>query len=353
MGYTADLLDEVRAQLAPTDEALDEARKRREIAKDAAMTFAGVRDTFNSGSLAHRTMNCPIHKGDKGMDADCGVILDRRRYPLLGPDGAGIGPRMVVQQMLDHITGKVLIPYPDAELRITKRAILIIPQSPLSTGEDPTVDLVVGLDRRGEPGLWIPNTKNETWNPSHPQKHTELLTADPAQLRRIRAQSIRLAKAENKRYDEPLLCSFNIEVLGWMFARTGESVPATLLRMWEDGARDLHRRFTPDPAHVSPPIKIREGYETADRIEAAERFETAAGHLRAALAHDNDPARVRSELRHLWPDFIASARGQLSKAQIAAGITARSTLHVTSTGALAAAGSIPLNNPRSFGDGKA
>lgn len=353
MGYTAELLDDVRAQLAPTDEALDEARRRRDIVKDAASSFAGVRDSFNSGSLAHRTMNCPVHQRDKGMDADCGVILDRRHHSTLGPDGSGIGPNRVVTHIKDHIVAKVRVEYPNAEFEITKRAILVTPRSPLSTGEDPTVDLIVGLERHHEPGLWIPNTKANDWDASDPKKHTDLLTAEPAQLRRIRARAIRLAKAENKRHADPLLCSFNLEIVGLMFAQAGDGLPNTLLDLWWSGAADLRQRFTPDPAHVSPPVKIADGYRNADRLAAAAQLEEAAIHLQAALDHDNDPGRVRRELQPLWPDFIASAPGQLSKARIAAGITAGSTLHVTSTGGIAAAGGVPLPNPRSFGDAKA
>lgn len=353
MGNTAEVLDDVRAQLAPSDEALDEARRRRDIVKDAAASFDGVRDSFNSGSLAHRTMNCPIHKRDKGMDADCGVILDRRRYPLLGLDGAGLGPDNVVEAMLTHITGKVLAEYPSAKLRTTKRAILVVPNQPLTTGEDPTVDLIVALDRRNEPGLWIPNLQRHGWDPSHPQKHTELLNAEPAQLRRIRRQAIRLAKAENKRGPDPLLCSFNVEILGWMFVQSGQGVPQALLRLWQQGALDLRRQFTPDPADVSPPVKIRDAYRPADRVEAAERVDFAAARLQTALDYDYDLARVRAELRQLWPDFIAAASGQLSKARLATSIGTGSTLHAAATGGIAAAGGVPLNNPRSYGDGQA
>lgn len=297
-------------------------------------------------------MNCPIHKRDKGMDADCGVILDRRRYPLLGPDGASLGPTLVVEAMQAHITANVLAEYPSAKFMITKRAILVVPNQPLSSGEDPTVDLIVALDRRGAPGLWIPNTLRDTWNPSDPQTHTRLLTGEPAQLRRTRNQTIRLAKAENKREPEPLLCSFNVEILGWMFVQPGQGVPASLLRTWQQGALDLRRRFTPDPAHVSPPVKIRDGYQPGDRVEAAERLEFAAARLQAALDHDWDRARVRSELRQLWPDFIASAPGGLSKARLAASIKAGERLYPAATGGIAATGRTPLNRPRSYDDGQ-
>jgi hypothetical protein len=57
-----------------------DARERRRRVLKHAKSFPGIRGTFNSGSIAHGTAN-------SDLDADCGVILDRRTYPDLGPDG--------------------------------------------------------------------------------------------------------------------------------------------------------------------------------------------------------------------------------------------------------------------------
>lgn len=345
MGYTAAVLDTVRRQLAPTKEAMAEARdRRRRLVKDAAMGFAGALRVFNSGSLAHATANCPIHSRDQGLDADCGVVLDRRRHTDLGPDGYGIGPDDIVKELRDEIAGKVRAEYPNATLMITKRAILIEFHSPLSTGEDPSVDLVVCLDRRQAPGLWIPNTEQHRWDPSDPEEHTRLLTAEPKTLRVTRARAVRLAKAENKREDKVPLCSFNLEAFALMFVDTSDDEPAALLAIWEDGAADLRRRLTPDPAGVSKPIKV------ADVDYAVRRLDQAARHLHAALEHDDDFTRVRTELRHLWPEFVASAGNTSSKAEILAGLKAGATIGVTSTGGLSTSAGAPIKNPRSYGD---
>ena len=50
--------------------------------------------TFDSGSVAHGTVNKPVSGADRG------VVLDRRTYPELGPDGIQPGriePQNVVQ----------------------------------------------------------------------------------------------------------------------------------------------------------------------------------------------------------------------------------------------------------------
>jgi hypothetical protein len=69
---------------------------------------------------------------------------------------------------------------------------------PLPNGEDPTVDLVAGLERKEKPGLWIPNLEKDRWDPSDPEEHTRLLTAELKSLRVTRARASRLAKAANK-----------------------------------------------------------------------------------------------------------------------------------------------------------
>ncbi|MGE2718026.1 hypothetical protein ACQI4L_28535 [Mycolicibacterium litorale] len=336
------MLEDIRRQLAPDDLVLKEARHRRDAVKHAANTFPGFLRAYNSGSLAHGTANCPIHQRDKGLDADCGIVLDRRTHHTLGPDSLlREGPADVVARVLARVKPKVLKEYPRATFTVSKRAIFIKMRQPLATGEDPTVDLIVGLERRAG-GLWIPNMEQQRWDPSHPEKHTELLTADPRVLRVTRARAIRLAKAENKRSRAPL-CSFNVEALALMFVRRGQSEPEALLSLWEQGAEDLAARLTPDPAGVSAPIKVD------DQEYALSRLLHAADRLWTALENDHDEICVRENLRELWPDFVAATPGEATKAQIAARLKAGQPLQVSPSGTLAFAGGIPLKSPRSFG----
>lgn len=345
MGYTAQILDDIRAQLAPEDAAIKEARQRRESVRSAALVFRGSRHTFASGSLAHATANCPVHLRDKGLDADCGVVLDRRSYPSLGPDSViGDGPNDVVEQVRSFVQGRVIAAYPKVRVTTTKRALLLEFNEPLPNGEDPTVDLVVGLERSGARGLWIPNTEANRWDPSDPEEHTRLLTSEPKSLRVTRARAIRLAKAENKRAVDPLLCSFNLEALALMFVTQGMSVPDALVALWRDGARDLRTRLTPDPAGVSAPIKC------GNRTVAADRLDSAADRLVSAMAHDDDESWVRRELAALWPEFVADSGVGVTKARALARLKSGASLSVTRTGSLSATAGLALKEPRSFGE---
>src|SRR5215217_6725814 len=85
-----DLFEDARQRIAVPDDVLKEARKRRDKIRDiVAEEFATLR-TFGSGSLAHGTQNDPLN------DADAGVVLDRRVYENLGPDGDG--PCTIVEE---------------------------------------------------------------------------------------------------------------------------------------------------------------------------------------------------------------------------------------------------------------
>lgn len=347
IGKTAQLLDVIRSQIAPDDAALKEAAARRDATRDAAETFGRVNRTFASGSLSHRTANCPVHRRDVGLDADCGVVLDRRAYPLLGPDSVlEQGPNTVVHRMAAHLEEELEDKYPKLEVEVTKRAILLTFNEPLPAGEDPTVDIVVGLDRAGKPGLWIPNTETDSWDPSHPEKHTELLTAKPEDLRLVRQHAIRLAKAENKHTGEPPLYSFNVEAFASMFVKPGMSDAEALLAIWRSGAADLAVRLTPDPAGVSAPIKV----EDVDRALRSLRY--AARQLQSALDLDNDAEHVRKSLAPLFPEFVPPALNSYSKAQVVAeSRNPGSQLRFGAGGVLGLSGATVNTSVRSFGDG--
>ena len=104
MGATQDLLDDIRKQLAPSDEVLAEARARRDLVRSIAESFPGTVRSFTSGSLAHGTANCPVHQRDAGLDGDAGLVLDRRTHPQLGPDSdANVGPNEIVEAIRAHV----------------------------------------------------------------------------------------------------------------------------------------------------------------------------------------------------------------------------------------------------------
>ncbi|MDP9335752.1 MAG: hypothetical protein M3Q30_20935, partial [Actinomycetota bacterium] len=151
MGSTLHILNHVRAGIAPADSVLGEARRRRDTVAGLALDFPGALRTYRSGSIAAGLANKPVE------DADGGLVLDRRVYPELGPDGGGELPVDIVGKVQDHIRPGLRELYPKARVAVMKRGLLITVGQPLEEGQDPSVDLVVALTRKDGPGLWIPN----------------------------------------------------------------------------------------------------------------------------------------------------------------------------------------------------
>lgn len=298
MGYTDGILSDVRSQIAADDDVLAEARNRTNLASVIALKFPGARRTFRSGSLAVHTFNDPV------TDGDGGVVLDRRFYPSLGPDGGGEILNGIVAEICALLGPEIRKAYPKARCHTSKRGPKVLFGSPLK-GQDPTVDLVVALDRRDAEGLWIPHLEKKRWEASHPEQHAHLLNAEPLSLRRLRRRVIRLLKAWNKQWTEPAFSSFHLSVLALLHVEVGMSVGTALRVVFEKAAKYLESgNNTKDPAGVSPPIKLLLG-----RSVAVDRLQKAAENMARALDHDDDKQIVQTALNRVFRDYVDPPAG--------------------------------------------
>jgi hypothetical protein len=304
MTHTADMLSAVRTQIDAHDAPLKEARTRLQLVRDLAEDFPGALRTYSSGSLAHHTINHPVTDGDGGL------VLDRRCYPKLGPEGGGETPAEVTAELCRLLGPGVREQYPKARCGTSKRGPKVSFGAPVDE-QDPTVDLVVALTRRAGCGLWIPNLEKNRWEPSDPEGHVALFNADPASLRQLRRKVIRLLKAWNKQYDKPGMSSFHLSVLAWEFVTAGLGVPAALHTVLDKAvARVGCSVATPDPAGVSAPLKL-----LLDGPVVARRLRSAASALAEAIAHDDDEHAVHAALHKVYWKYIPDpASGGLSSA---------------------------------------
>ena len=334
MQNTATFLNAVHAELAPSDDTLSAARSRRDHVLKAVRKYPGTLRTYISGSIAHRTAN-------HDTDADCGVVLDRRSYPELGPDGEG--PNRIVEDVRGFLRDRLKEDYPNVRFQVTKRAIKISFNDPLDDGSDPSVDLIVALTRKGK-GLWIPNNESQDWDASDPEYHTQVLTADPAEQRRVRAKVIRLAKGWNTQYTRPGLCSFNIEALALACINEEHGVPDGLAEFFQFSASDLAKHLTPDPAGVSKDIKLLE-----NRDVVVSRLQKAAKSMRAAL--DNDSDKVQEAMADLYWKYVDPPSGSSSKEAFASALRGgKPSLSVSGgTLGLSTSGAPTLKRTRSYG----
>jgi hypothetical protein len=341
--FVGEILTDVRQQIAVDDDVLSETKTRRNLVKRAARKFAGASKTFDSGSVAHGTTNKPI------SDADCGVVLDRRTYPELGPDGDDVEPNGIVDEVAQFVIEEVREEYPDAEQEVGKRSIVIEFNEPMEDSDsdvedqDPSVDLIVALTRaEGSDGRWIPNTEARCWDASDPEKHTELLYGPTKTERVHRARVIRLGKAAVKQDDKPVVSSFNLEALALEHVSSEDSIAESLADLFQRGADDLEQGDTPDPAGVSDPIKLPEGIA---RSEAVNRLREFGDAIEAAIEHADDEGRVREELAKVFPDYVETSTSS-DKETLASALIAGDSAAV---GAAVGAGGAKLKRTAAYG----
>jgi hypothetical protein len=336
MGETANRLEDVEKKISADDTALGEARTRRREVLGICAMFDGVLDTYASGSVAMGVVNDPVE------DADGGMILDRRHFPTLGPDGDGDTPGEVVAALHEFFGPKVRETWPKATVHDMKRGVTVRMHAPLWSGADPYVDVVVAMYRLNAPGLWIPNLVAGYWDASDPQCHVKLMASGSRALRRTRARVVRLGKAWNKQFSEPALSSFNIVALALECIDASMPIDAALLRFFKHAAASLAVRRTEDPARVSGPIKT----ETTKDVAVA-RLDAARHHLAAALDDDGDLAIVATELHQVFWNYLPEPLGLSSKAGVAALLRQGTPRFRTTASGLAVAGAVTTK--RSFG----
>ena len=278
------ILEGIRKDVTARPDSLRAARDRRDRVLEAVRNYPGVLRTYPAGSLATRFTNDPV------SDADSGVVMDRRKLPELGPDGQGELPGDLVDFIGVHIRPLLARRYRSIRVERMKRGLLIRFNIPLSSGEDPSVDLVVALNRVEDDALWIPNLDKNSWDPSHPEKHVELFTSGSDKLRQTRRHVVRVAKAQVQQFSEPHICSFNIAALAWECIEHHERLDLALHRFYRYAAIELSKHLTQDPAGVSAPVKVD------DRQSAIKRLRCTADGLQRAIYAGDDEHRARAAL---------------------------------------------------------
>ncbi len=306
MGHTNNILEDVRQQTAAEKPALDVARNRRDDVLGVASTLPGTLETYRSGSLAAGLMIRPV------TDGDCGLVLDRRVFPELGPDGNGVGPMEKVRAVKRLLLSGLRDTYPNVTVEVMKRGLLIEMHEPMDEDQDPTVDLVIALNRRQDDALWIPkidwDDESATWSPGHPKKHLQLLRGGSEDLIRVRSRIIRLGKAWKNQFDDPGICSFNIAALALEAIEFPEPLDRAMVRFFEYAAAALAIAETDDPAGVSGPIHVD---DQPGRHEVVRRLERSAASMRQALAHDDDLDTVTDLMRMVFPDQVKPPSAQV------------------------------------------
>src|SRR5690606_4001467 len=114
------------------------------------------------------------------------------------------GPHGLKERAADTIRAGLKPTYGDlaVEVKGRKRSILVRFRDPVAPGRpDFTADVIVAIDNPDGEGLYIPRW--ESWDRSHPEKHTELVLAAIKRTERSYARVVRLIKHWSRRHDKP------------------------------------------------------------------------------------------------------------------------------------------------------
>ena len=296
MSLANELIKGILATTKPTKEAIDEARARCELIKTAAMNYDGALSFIKSGSLAHFTANGII------SDADGSLVLDRRTYHQYGPDGDGVGPTDLVTGVAEVIRDTVTQVYPNVHISTNhKRAIYFRFRDPLPDGQDPTVDLVIGLNRKDEPGIWIPNLDDDSWDASDPAKHTELVKARRRSTNHISSKVVRALKLFSKQWDQELLTSFHWTALMLEAYPKQKPLIEGVIDTLNHAVVALADGDTNDPAEVSGSIHLPAGRE---RSAVIGQINNAASKLQQAYNISGDYEADLDEVAKLFGEVF-------------------------------------------------
>lgn len=276
------IVAEARHKIEVSDDELNEARRRRSAIGSALRAeFPGSRTYFN-GSVAHGDALTPL------TDVDLGVVV-RDPDQAYGPGKRG--PKDLKERAADAIRAALKSDYGELAVKVEgqKRSILVRFRDPVAPGRpDFTVDVIIAIDNKSGSGLYIP--RFDSWDRSHPEKHTELITTANNVTDACFARVVRLLKHWN-RCNSKSLCSWNIKAL----ALDCIEAPTPLIigmRDWFGHAiKELSNGETSDPAGVAPnPIKLNETRtevvrrlnRSKERLDRAIDYETA-GFMTLAL----------------------------------------------------------------------
>ncbi len=337
-----ELFEEARGRIAISDDVLKEARKRRDEIRGIVDEEFDTLRTFGSGSLAHGTQNDPLN------DADAGVVLDRRIYEDLGPDRDG--PCAIVEEIRGVLRTRLKEEYPKVRFFTGgHRAIRINFMEPIQpNGDNFTADLIVAI-RRDEGGLWIPNLDNDSWDPSDPERHVELIVARNKETSSRFARILRLAKHANAHHGKTIV-SFNVAALGLEVIAEKVSLPEGLALFLRHAADSLDEGLTEDPAGISGPIKVN----VSRRKDAAKKFKGLAELSEQALEFDADghTAQAQRNWSKVLPGAIDPPKDEDLEAEIAAGARKGNGWVYRGAGGLSVSSKFRQDIPstRSFGD---
>ena len=249
-----DAFDEFQGIVNADAEQVKEARRRRDLFRDAFLNEGDVNEVIASGSLARGTHKDPIH------DVDVVIIYDGSQHPEWGTPGTSAEDalnhtRTRVNALLGVTNGTF-----DKAVRLARwrnHAVKCFLDDP----EDPnafTVDAMPALRREGM--LYIPEASSKQWVPCDPEYLISEVAKKHAEWGKY-AGTVRMLKQWASQQDTKVK-SLVMEVLALEFLPTDRTRPVAIKDFFVsahyaiDGGREVV-----DPAGICGPIQSDLDYE--------------------------------------------------------------------------------------------
>lgn len=285
-----DAFDEYQQYVNAEETAVKEARRRRDLFKDAFEGLDEVDEVIPSGSLRRGTQKDPIN------DVDTIIVYDASHYPTWGTPGDSAAAaldrtRGLVNQMLGATNGTVA-----KEVRLAKpknHAVKCFLDDP----EDPsafTVDAMPALRRGGM--LLVPEALNRKWILTDPEHLIAVVAKRHADWNRF-AGLVRMLKDWASKQDVKVK-SLVMEVLALEMLPAAGNRPTAVKEFFVRAAyRAESMVLVADPAGVCGPIQA-----DLDMVAFGERLRTAATNATEAITavSDNDVPKALSK----WHDIF-------------------------------------------------
>jgi hypothetical protein len=265
------------------EESIREARRRRDLFKDAFSPATDVIEVIASGSLRRGTHRDPIH------DVDVVIVFDGDHHPTWGQPGAS------AEEALHYTRGKVNALLGTShgtfakEVRLAKwrnHAVKCFLDDP-EDSDAFTVDAMPAL--RSEGKLLIPEAKSKTWVQADPEHLIASVAAKHKAWNQF-AGSVRMLKAWGAEQDIKVK-SLVMEVLALHHMPTSQIRPVAMKNFFVKAAFHVESgMLVEDPAGICGPIQTDLKYmEFGERLRAAAK---AASLAVAAQASNKDDAAV-------------------------------------------------------------